>query len=361
MHRATGDNRNGRRAAHRAARRGGRRGGQHGALRVRVGLSVLVTTVMVAAVAYAIGATGGDRPRDRRGPTATTPIGSIAVGNSHAGRAVLTADDLLPGDVTRGSVQISNPNRQPLRMSLAPGETAAGPLARALRFTITERRQTTTSPDARKGAGGARGRSPRARAAQASASRLFTGPLSRFGALPLRPFRPGEQRTYNFAAALPDGAPNSLQGASTSLDLNWRARAAGPPPECKLRAMRARFFVFRKRDVIRLVSRYKAAVGARIIINFFERGPRGRRGRPVGRMVTRFQRSPRVWRRNRVAIRRTPAQMHRFRHSRRGYTARLRVSGAPGYCSQYLNLDLTQLKRFFRQYVWFQRGSFRTR
>src|SRR5680860_451564 len=185
MHRATGDNRNGRRAAHRAARRGG----HHGALRVRVSLSVLVTTVMVAAVAYAIGATGGDRPRDRRGPTATTPIGSIAVGNSHAGRAVLSADDLLPGDVTRGSVRISNPNRQPLRMSLAPGETAAGPLARALRFTITERRQTTTSPDARKGAarkgaGGARGRSPRARAAQASASRLFAGPLSRFGALP---------------------------------------------------------------------------------------------------------------------------------------------------------------------------------
>lgn len=324
--------------AHGGVRHGGSGGARMGpavARRVLITLVVLLAAGFGATLAVRAAVTAEQDRAGGSGPAVASAAGDIRIGNSRRGRAVLSAESMLPGDSAGGRVRISNPNRQPMRLSLAL-DGGNDRLGRALGLMV---RDPNLQGD----------------------STLYSGSPGSMPTLPLGGLAPGSSRTFDFSAALPADAGNSLQGRDTSFNLAWSATAAGPPPECKLRGMRARLFVFRKRNVIRLVSRYRARVAARIAIVFYERRRGGRPGRPIGRLITRFRRSPRAWQRNRVATRRPPRVMRRLRHSRRGYYATIRVSNTPGYCRQYLNLDLVQLKRFFRQYVWFQRGSFQTR
>ena len=296
--------------------------------------SAVAAAVLLILSGSALALGGKNQPgRDPHGPAVVSATGAITIGNSLADRAVFEAGNMVPGQTRTGVVTISNPNLQPLTVSLSPRLRGAGALARQLELVLS-----------RPGIGS-----------------LYAGRLGEMPQLPLGELAPGSRRHYRFAVTLPPGSPNSLQGQRGSLDLVWSARAAGPPPRCRLRAMRARFFVFRGRNRIRLVSRYRAAVPARVKIDFYKRRPSGDFGRRIGTLATRFGKHPHRWARNRVALRRSPRQMKAFRRSRHGYVAQLRVSGAPGYCRQYLNLDLVQLKRFYGQYVWFQRGSFRTR
>ena len=299
------------------------------ALRLLLTVSVLVAAVGLSALAWADLSARDTSPS---GPALLSSAGEISIGNSRQGEAVFSAHNLLPGQARAGSVKVSNPNRQPLTVSLASRLSSGAELAGSLDLRVSRQGKS-----------------------------LYSGRLAGMPQLPLGEMAPGESREYLFEVAMPRDSSNSLQGKSGALDLTWSARTAGPPPQCRLRDMRARFFVFRGRNRIRLVSRYKAAVGARVAVDFYERLRNGEPGRRVGTLRTRFARRPHRWGRSRVARTRAPAEMRRFRRSRRGYVAQLRVSGAPGYCRQYLNLDLVQLKRFYGQYVWFQRGSFRTR
>lgn len=297
-----------------------------------LGITV-VSILTLASIAFALGERGTRSRETLNGPAIVAAAGEIRIGNSRAGKAILEAHNLLPGESRRGEVTISNPNLQPLTMSLEPRLAGDPELAAGLNLRVI-----------RPGVGS-----------------LYGGSIAEMPHLPLGELAPGERRRYLFELELPQGSGNRLQSRRGRLDLAWTARAAGPPPKCRLRDMRARFFVFRGRNRIRLVSRYRAAVPARVHIDFYERRPNGDFGRKVGTLSTRFGSHPHRWKRNRVARRRSPIEMRRFRRIRGGYVAQLRVSGAPGYCRQYLNLDLVELKRFYGQYVWFQRGSFRTR
>lgn len=296
------------------------------------GLLILGFLLVLAIAAAAYAELSRQPTESPQGPLLTARAGAITIGNSRRGRAVFVADNLLPGQSRQGSVTITNPNLQPLNLSLFPRLTSGRPLAEATQLKLV-----------RPGRG-----------------RLYSGPLAAMPKLALGQLAPGEKREYRFEATLPDNAANALQGRRGSLDLVWSANAAGPPPKCRLRAMRARFFVFRRRNRIRLVSRYRAAVPGRVRVVFFKRLRGGGVGPRVGALDAHFGRRPYRWGMVREARPRSPVEMRRFRRSRWGYVAQLRVAGAPGYCRQYLNLDLVQLKRFFRQYVWFQRGSFRT-
>lgn len=300
-----------------------------GAFRLLLTGAVVTVAIGLSALAWADLTERNPRPS---GPALVSSAGDISIGNSRQGKAVFSARNLLPGQSRSGSVKISNPNRQPMNLSLDSRLSSGVPLAGSLDLRVSRQGDS-----------------------------LYAGRLAGLQRLPLGEMAPGESREYQFEVAMPGGSGNALQGQSGAVDLIWSARAAGPPPQCRLRDMRARFFVFRGRSRIRLVSRYKAAVPARVAIDFYERRRNGEPGRRVGTLRTRFARRPHRWGRSRVARTRGPAEIRRFRESKRGYVAQLRVSGAPGYCRQYLNLDLVQLKRFYGQYVWFQRGSFRTR
>lgn len=300
---------------------------------LRAALAACAATLLAASVFAAARewrVTGGKGPV--RGPLISAASGAIEIGNSHAGAAVIEARNLLPGESRRGSVTVSNPNLQPLTLSLAPRLVAGRELAESLELELR-----------RSGRGS-----------------LYAGPLAEMPRLPLSELAPGERHDYDLKLSLPPDAKDSLQGTAGSFDLIWSARAAGPPPKCRLRALRARFFVFRRRNKIRLVSRYRAAVPARVRVVFFRRLPGGEIGGRVGALDAHFDKRPKRWGMVRVARKRPPALMRRFRETKSGYVAQLVVAGAPGYCRQFLNLDLVQLKRFWGQYAWFQRGSFRT-
>ncbi len=173
-------------------------------------------------------------------------------------------------------------------------------------------------------------------------------------------FQPEEGRTYEFTAKLPRSAGNELQGQTTRVDLTWTAKADAPPQECRLRAARARFFIFRSRPVIRLVTKYRAERAGELRVVFHERLRGDRLGRRLGQMNTEFRRSMDEWGMDRQRRRRSESMVSRLRASRNGVIARLHVADAPGYCASRLNLVLSDLRRVDRQFVWFQRGSFRT-
>lgn len=138
----------------------------------------------------------------------------------------------------------------------------------------------------------------------------------------------------------------------------------GDPAKCRLSWVRSRFFVFRKKPVIRLIARYKAKHGGQVRITFFERTKKNRLGRKLGKMNAKFTATTKKKRKFgfiRVRRKRAPALMKRLRSSKRGFIARLKVKNAPGYCRKLFNLDLrlSQLRFVDNQFVWFQQGTFK--
>ncbi len=291
------------------------------------GGAVIAATLVWASADGQVG--GGSADRGVRMAMSSSD-GAIEIANSKAGHAILTATDLVPGEAAEGDVVIGNPNDVPIALRLRGEAIVPGPMADALELTVA-------------GAG----------------DRLYRGPLAGLGEIGAGTLQPDEARTFRFVAGLPAAAGNALQGASTGIDLIWHATGDAPPPECKLRAVRSRLFIYRGRPAIRLVARYRANAPGRVTLDFYERDRRGRRGAKVGRLTTRFGRSVDRWRMKRVRRHRSERQVSRFRRSRSGFVVRLRVAGAPGHCARRMNLELSQLRRVDRQFVWFQRGSFR--
>lgn len=298
-----------------------------------IGASLIVVLSIGAVTAWAMN-------RESAGVPDTVALsaagGSIKIYNSKSGKSILSASGMVPGETVKGTVRIGNPNQQPISITLEPGAQPQGTLAKSLKLKVDD---TTTG----------------------RAQKVYSGSLSKFKKLSLGEFATKSNRKYRFTATLPSSVGNSIQGTRTSIKFIWRATEAGPPPECRVKAMRARFFIFRHLPFVRLVTRYKATAPGRIVIRFFWRRPGNKFGRQVGQMTTRFGRSPDKFKLKRVWLRRTSAQLNRLRRAKRGFMAQIRPVGSPGYCRSHLNIQLSDLRRKFGQFVWFQKGSFRRR
>lgn len=140
--------------------------------------------------------------------------GTLSVANSRAGSAILSARDMRPGDVARGSVTIANSGSVAGDFSLSsfgvtdtPGRRG-GLLSGVLAATVRD----VSDPAA-----------PRI---------VYSGPLGAMPARPLGTFAAGEQRTYSFAVELPAAAAglDSVQGASVSVGYRWGAEGASGTP-----------------------------------------------------------------------------------------------------------------------------------
>ncbi|MBN8867032.1 MAG: hypothetical protein J0H98_05725 [Solirubrobacterales bacterium] len=295
---------------------------------VRIGTTLLV--IAAVALALAIAWSGSDPGAGGDPVSVERASGAVSMSNSRSGQSVLSAEGLVPGQTVSGSVVIGNTGDIPMKLLLNGDVTAPGALADALRLRVT-----------RNGSGSLYEGS-------------FTGLDSAMGVL-----QPDERRRYVFDVTLPSGAGDELQGSATSIDLAWHGKGSAPPPACRIRALRSRFFVFKRRHRIRMVVRYRANAAARVSLVFFERLPHDRKGSQVGSFSTRVEPAADEWRINRLARRRSEAALERLRGSRRGFIVQVRVEDAPSYCARRMNLILTQLRRVDRQFVWFQRGSFR--
>jgi len=304
-------------------------------VRRKVPLSILAVALCAGGIAIAWAIAGpSEQSRGGSAPELAAAGGSLKIDNSKEGRAVFSADDMAPGSPVTGQVRIANPNVIPFRMVLTGDRPAPGPLGEAISMTV-------------KSSGG-------------GAKTIYSGPMSEFSRQALGTFQPGEKRTYRFSATLPRGTGNDLQGESTGIDLTWTATANAPPEPCRLRAARSRFFIFRSRPVMRLVTRYRANEPGELRVVFFERMGIDRLGPKVGQMTTHFERSVETWRMNRVRRRMPERLLERLRTEPNGFIARIYIHQAPAYCARRLNLILSDLRRVDRQFVWFQRGTFRT-
>ena len=163
------------------------------------GLVLAAAMLALAATAVALPA-----PRDTRPPRLAVERTSapLAHSNSRAGRAILTAADMKPGERRSGEVTIRNEGGAG---SLALATHASGPLAERLRLTVVD---------------------------DASGDVVLAAPLADAPAcVPLGDLRAGTSRTYRFTATFETGPDdNAFAGAGASADFEWLP-GCGPEAE----------------------------------------------------------------------------------------------------------------------------------
>lgn len=186
-------------------------------------LSALVFLVLAgSAVAAALGSQGGSAAE----VSAVATAGSFSLASPGDGEPIFSASGIAPGDSASGSVEIANSGEVPAALELAQHDLAdvtgsgGGELSTRLKLRITD----VTAP--------------------AHPVTIYAGPLAPMPAQAAGRLQPGESRTYEFVATLPEagptgaGAQNDVQGASTSVAFAWTASevAASPEPPAQPRA-----------------------------------------------------------------------------------------------------------------------------
>jgi hypothetical protein len=145
--------------------------------------------------------------------------GSVSISNSHAGQAIVSAANIVPGDSASGTVSISNTGSAPGALSLALAESDdtlgrnGGVLSRLLELEVTEITSGPSTP-------------------------IYSGVLAEMPAQDLPILPAGAQRTYQFSVLMPDGgAPefnwsedNRFQRASSRFAYEWTLTGDGAIP-----------------------------------------------------------------------------------------------------------------------------------
>jgi len=171
-------------------------------------VAVAVAAVGVAAFALT-GANGGEGAPALRASSAS---GTVQLGNSRDGQAILGADNLTPGHSAEGTVTISNTGDAPGATRLEPTDLLdiAGPAGAVLSQRLI------------------------LEVADTAGNTLYRGALAAMPTLDAGTFAPGEHRTYRFAATLPLDAGNAYQSASAGVGFRWTmtggGEAAAPAP-----------------------------------------------------------------------------------------------------------------------------------
>ena len=168
---------------------------------MRPAATALATLAMaLGAVALAFADPSGDGV-DARLAAAT---GAVHISNSLEGRAVFGAEALRPGDSATGDVRIGNDGSVRAVVTLSATRVqetgAAASLSDALQLSVVDVTGDLS---------------------------LYSGPAASFQTVGVGSLAAGGSRVVRFTATLPRSAGNALQGASTTLGLQWNAVVAG--------------------------------------------------------------------------------------------------------------------------------------
>lgn len=140
--------------------------------------------------------------------------GDFELTNSEDGQPIFSAAGIGPGDSASGTVRIGASGSAVAELVLSrhdlidtPGP-GGGALSSSLALRVTD---VSASPEL-----------------------VYAGPLATMPPQPLGQLAPGDSRTYEFVATLPEGGPasdqNDLQGAALSVAYGWTASEAADPP-----------------------------------------------------------------------------------------------------------------------------------
>jgi hypothetical protein len=185
------------------------------ARRAATGLSL----VALALVAVALGSSGGGDETGAR-LAATSVDGSFSHSNSRDGQPVFMVAGLGPGGSVSGDVTLRNTGTLAGRFTLSAVDVAdfpgpnGGTLSQRLRLTVAD---VTAS---------------------AQPLTLYDGALAAMAPRDVGVFAPGQARSFQFIASLPDGGSpagptqgdNAFQGAQASVGYVWDAVAHGEQP-----------------------------------------------------------------------------------------------------------------------------------
>jgi hypothetical protein len=134
--------------------------------------------------------------------------GAFEISNSDEGRPIFVAGEIGPGGSAKGTVTIEDSGSVPVALTLKREELSdatgigGGVLSAQLQLTVLDVSKAG---------------SPRT---------IYSGPLATMPEQQAGEMRPGDSRTYEFVATLPDAAAssqNALQSASTSVAYAWIA------------------------------------------------------------------------------------------------------------------------------------------
>lgn len=307
-------------------------------------LGVAIVVLVVGASAYALISSTDPAPKKRATEAVQVAAtgDSVQIQSSKGGSAILVADGMVPGQTREDTVKIKNTGSLPVTLSMGASGITSTP-ANASSIFLTKLFETGKA-----------------------GSPFYSGPVKNFGSAKIGDISPGESKDFTLQAILPGSVGNEAENIKTSFNVDWTAvkKTTGPPPpECKFRRLRARFFVFRTRDRIRLVSRYQANSGGKVKTTFYWRKKKGKkfvRGKKIGYTVAKFKKTGKgKWGLFRVAKPQPEWRMEQFRAAKYGFMASLKPYKTASYCSKYLNVELTLLKRKYGngQYTWFMKGS----
>jgi hypothetical protein len=178
-------------------------------------LTPILVVLGLAALAAVALAQVDDAPAARL--TAVADSGSFEVTNSRDGQPIFAATNIAPGDAASGTVTIEDTGSAPATLTLHRGELVDTPglggglLSDRLALDVVD----VTTPTA-----------PRA---------VYSGPLASMPPRDAGRLEPGEARTFEFTATLPEGGEasfqNAVQGASATVAYAWVAAEPGEGEE----------------------------------------------------------------------------------------------------------------------------------
>src|SRR3954447_5344752 len=169
---------------------------------------------VLVATGVAVGS-GANFNSSSANPSNTFSAGSISHTNSKNGSAILTASNMKPGDTTSGTVDITNTGSVSGAFTLSQSNLTNTPVSPAfsskLTIVITDKHDPTCSSSC------------------PADSQVYSGSIGGMGTISLGTFATSEKHRYQFVVTFPDGggngADNSYQGASTSVEYDFTATA----------------------------------------------------------------------------------------------------------------------------------------
>lgn len=125
--------------------------------------------------------------------------------NSKNGSAIVTADNMKPGDTVTDTVTIANPTAAPAAYVLSTSNLVDTPAPGGAK--LSERLQLAIEDP--------------------SGATVYSGSIGATGERELGSFQGGESRTYRFTVSFPRGDDgNALAGARMSVEFDWLAQQA---------------------------------------------------------------------------------------------------------------------------------------
>lgn len=182
----------------------------------RLALGALLTLLLAAA---AVVGSGADFTASSANPANTFAAGTLSILNSKEGTAVLTANNLRPGNSATGTVDIKNTGALDGAFTVsrtAPVDSdVANPLSGKLNLTIVD-------------CGAFVGATPPTCGDGDDVSKYSAGTIAQMGSVghlvtALGTYAAGEQHRYQFTVQLDSSAGNPYQGDTSSVEFDWNA------------------------------------------------------------------------------------------------------------------------------------------